>query len=153
MNDGSQSDRQIRALKSDIALLYKRLLKQTKSEAKGLRSIFWQDIRSHLEDFMFEDEDDFTAKWREYFKKYLNLKAKTWRKNQSNLFDRTQEVAVCQTCNKIFKAEALSGHAGLCLEHSQATENFSKNREQILKLLENASALKQDLSLKASIQK
>lgn len=143
----------IRNNKIRLADLYRKMIRQNERKAGGLRVIFLHEIFNHLEDYMFEDEDEFVAKWKGYFKQYLGLKAKRWKLNDNKPTDAHQDSLVCKICEKKFKIEKLPIHSKDCLDHAKEIENFNNNQKQILKLSETAVDMRQDITVKASIKR
>lgn len=143
----------IKLTKSKLADVYRKILKHIAKKMNGLKLLFFQEVLSNLEDYMFEDEDEYTAKWRGYFKQYLGLKAKRWKLNENKQNSNNQESLICNICEKKFIADKLSAHSKTCLEHAKELENFNTIQKQIIKLSEAAVELKQDITVKASIKR
>lgn len=151
VNEGNRDP--IRVTKAQISELYRKILKHINTKTDGLKLMFWQRILNQLSDYMFEDEYEYTAKWRGYFKQYLGFKAKTWKLNENKTAASTQDSLICKICEKKFKGDKLAAHSKNCLEHAKELENFNSNHKQIIKLSEAAVDLKQDITVKASIKR
>lgn len=143
----------IKDYKAKLANFYRKLLLQNEKNYGGLLLICWKELFNACEDYMFEDEEEFLAKWKGYFRQYLALKAKRWRLNENIPSNAHQDSLVCKICAKRFKFEKLPIHSKDCLDHAKEIENFNNNQKQIIKLSEAAVDLRQEITVKASIKR
>lgn len=145
---------QIRMNKKKIASFYNSMVSHFEVEMHGSKPIFLLQILNNFEDYIFEDEEEFTSKWRGYYKQYLGLKAKRWKLNDSRPANTHQDhIIVCKICERKFKIDQLTSHSKDCLELSKEVENFSNHQKQIIKLAESASELKQEITVKCSLKR
>lgn len=149
LEENSTKGRKLRA-----AELYKKIIENIDAKI-GWRPLHIQNILNQLEQVLFEDEDEFYAKWKNFLKQYLALKAKKWKLDTQHHHHNSvhDDTLVCKICEKRFKFDRIVLHSKDCLEREKEKETLATNHKKLLRLSEHVFEKKQELTVRTTIKK